>query len=406
MQFCVVLCVYTNKMIRTTAPTGASCTQALDEVAERELEAFSRDQDPVDIAATDWHTRSEQGLSVAEEAEFQAWRAASPAHAKAWAQVDESIRLLRSLPAERVAHLRRPRCEPPTDLLAPPEQQSRDDAMPQRQHTRKDPWRPPAQSVRSWWPQGFGAGAAALCSICTIAAGIAWHQWTQPTFAHSYAAQQGQRLEVPLPDGSHLTLDADTRLEVALYRNRREVRMAHGQAMFNVAPNKAKPFDVLAGPARVTVVGTRFAVRYMTAGTDAGTVDVAVEDGRVRVAGATIDARDLPSHRNIELSAGQGVQVSLAGQLSPISTLSANSIAPWRQGLVRFKDIPLADALREMERYHATRLVIRDPDVAALRIGGSYQIGRPDLFARVLPQILPVRLVTLNDGSTEVVKAN
>ena len=91
-------------MIRTTAPTGSSCCSpsadaSLDEVASRELEAFVRGQDPVDVAATDWHTRREQGLSAIEEAEFQAWRAVDPAHARAWAQVDDSIRLLRSMPA-------------------------------------------------------------------------------------------------------------------------------------------------------------------------------------------------------------------------------------------------------------------------------------------------------------------
>lgn len=91
--------------------------------------------------------------------------------------------------------------------------------------------------------------------------------------------------------------------------------------------------------------------------------------------------------------------------MSQVSTISPAGIAPWRQGLVRFTNTPLSDAVHELERYHATRLVIRDPEVAALRIGGSYQIGRPDIFARVLPQILPVRLVARNDGSTEVVKA-
>lgn len=398
-------------MIRTTAPTGSSCCSpsadaSLDEVASRELEAFVRGQDPVDVAATDWHTRREQGLSAIEEAEFQAWRAVDPAHARACAQVDESIRLLRSMPAERVAHLRTARRgSPPHQTERPPQASIDTPATGQEQRTRNAPCSSPAPSARLWWPRGFGAGVAALCGVCTMAAGIAWYQWTQPTFANTYAAEQGQRLDVPLPDGSHLTLDADTRLEVSLYRNRREVRMAHGQAMFNVAPDTAKPFDVLAGPARVTVVGTRFAVRYMKDGADAGTVNVAVEDGRVRVADVTIDARGQPSPQLVELSAGQGVQVSLSGQMNQVSSISPAGIAPWRQGLVRFTNTPLSDAVHELERYHATRLVIRDPEVAALRIGGSYQIGRPDIFARVLPQILPVRLVARNDGSTEVVKA-
>jgi transmembrane sensor len=88
----------------------------------------------------------------------------------------------------------------------------------------------------------------------------------QPTFESSYVAQKGQQRLVTLPDGTELAMDTDTQAQVTMYRDRREVRIADGQIMFSVAADPKKPFHVLAGPARVTVLGTRFSVRYRNQG--------------------------------------------------------------------------------------------------------------------------------------------
>jgi transmembrane sensor len=63
-----------------------------------------------------------------------------------------------------------------------------------------------------------------------------------------------------------------------------------------------RPFDVLAGPLRITVLGTRFSVRYTADASVPGGVRVAVEEGRVKVAPAhaPVDADD-------PLAAGTGV---------------------------------------------------------------------------------------------------
>lgn len=245
---------------------------------------------------------------------------------------------------------------------------------------------------------------AACCAAILVVGMMGWHWWHQPTFQGSYAAERGQRLQARLPDGTELSLDADTRVQVTLYRDRREVRLAEGQFLLAVAPDREKPFDVLAGAARVTVVGTRFEVRHRQGGMDAGAVNVSVEEGRVRVSSTVVERGGAPS-RATELTRGQGVTVSADGAVGPVTAESLAGIALWRKGLVRFVDTPLADALAELERHGPTRLVVRDPAVAAMTIGGSYPIGRPDELARVLPLILPVKLVVGADGRTEVMRA-
>ena len=62
----------------------------------------------------------------------------------------------------------------------------------------------------------------------------------------------------------------------------------------------------------------------------------------------------------------------------------------------------LADAIAEFERYGSTGLMVRDPVVAALPVGGSFSLGQHQQFVKVLPQLLPVRLVRRGE-LTEVV---
>lgn len=333
-----------------------SCTAPLDKAAQvRELEEFFRGQNPIDLAAADWHTRMEQGLTAEEEAEFTEWLAASTAHEAALRHLGQSLAAARPIPPEQVARLRA-------------EQARRRSQSAPHAHPEPAAQRPSSEERQDWrWSHLLPRPAlAALCCTAALAVGVGWHRWQQqPTFTGSHLTPSGQAKTITLPDGTALSLDADTQAQVALYRDRREVRITQGQILFAVAPDSARPFHVLAGPARVTVVGTRFSVRYRATGMEAGSVQVAVQEGHVRVAGAQGAATPA------DLVAGQVLSVSPAGVLGPVAAVAPGSIALWRKGLVRFENTPLADALAELERYGTTGLVVHDPAVAALRIGGS-----------------------------------
>lgn len=397
MRFCLPSRVYTNKMSRFSLPPALPAP--LDEAAEaRELEAFFRQQDPVDLAAADWHARREQGMNAADAQAFQQWLAASPAHASSYARLDAAVTELRSMPADQAERIRA--AHRPTSSQA---------SLPSGRAAHTGDRKGAAGARTASWPSldwlRPRRAWVAFCSVTLLAAGIGLHQWTQQQgFSNTYVVEPGQRQTVTLPDGSALLFDSDTQAQVSLNAEHREVRITQGQIMFTVAPDSKKPFHVLAGPARVTVVGTRFAVQYHQAGMDAGTVKVAVEEGHVRVADLR-GPKDSRSIAAVELTAGQGLSVQAAGGLGPVLALAPGSVALWRKGLVRFENTPLGDALQELERYGPTGLSIRDPAVAALPLGGSFPIGQPQEFARMLTQILPVKLVKGDAGKTEIAKA-
>lgn len=330
--------------------------------------------DALDAESLDWFVRFSGAPGAAQaDAGFQAWLAGHPGRAAAYARWQADWQRLDALPAAGVGQLRR--------------QLAQDKAAAQAAATRAASG--PRRGWRAWTALVPQMALATL--VLSVAGGggyLAWDHWQQqPVFTQAFATARGQQLDVQLPDGSRLRLDTATRAEVTLYRQRREVRLPEGQAVFQVQGDAARPFDVLAGGVKVTVVGTRFSVRH-TAGQP---VQVAVEAGRVRVAAA--GDGQAPPHDGVLLAAGQRVAVDAAGRWSPVSPVPTAGIAPWRDGRITFDNVPLAQALAEFERYGPTQLVVHDPAVAALRLTGTFDPRQLGSFRQSLPKVLPVRFI-------------
>lgn len=384
------------------APSTSSrlASTAQDEADAREFDAFARTLDPLDVEAATRVTRWRGGLDAEGEAELQAWLAADPAHADAFDDLRAIVAEIGQLAGDDVLALKAGLA---VELAATAAR------LGPRQSPR--PRHPVGRIRPAWLPDGlrrFLQPAAAAAALAVLAGG--WLGWDylahQPTFTQRYASARGQQLNVVLPDGSHLHLDTATRADVRLYRDRREVRLADGQIMFAVRAAPAQPFHVFAGDTRVTVMGTRFSVRHTGTGLDAGAIRVMVEEGRVRVlrTAASGSGRSIDERNAVELGAGQTVVADAAGYPGAVVSMQAGSVAPWRSGRVSFDNTPLADALAEFERYGHTGLVVRDPAVAALRVGGSFSLQQLGAFTQALPQILPVRL-DRREGMHEIVRA-
>lgn len=362
------------------------------------FESFAQGQDPLDIEAATWVARKRNGLSAADEADLRAWLAANPRHGAAYEDMDDTFGQVRDLPDDEVDALKAglaPAAAPvvPPRPMAAPGQRARP-ASPGRRAWMID--------IGRLFPQAAAAGIA----LTAVGGGwMGWEHWQrQPTFEKTYATARGQQLTVGLPDspasGTTLMLDTATQAEVRLYRDRRDVLLKEGQAMFTVRADADRPFHVRAGSLRITVVGTRFSVRHTQSGLGAGDTVIAVEEGRVEVIRAALATGDESAtslgspvlEPPVLLTAGQTVTADDSGHLGPVASLPATAVATWREGRVSFDHTPLAQAVAEFERYGNTGLFIRDPAVAAMPVGGSYGLRQSQSFAGALPQVLPVRL--------------
>lgn len=201
-----------------------------------------------------------------------------------------------------------------------------------------------------------------------------------PVFSRLFVAPQGQMLQSRLPDGTAITLDTDTQIEVTYYTHRRETRLIRGQVMFSVAHDADKPFTVDAEASRITVVGTRFSVRNID-----GDVKVAVQEGHVRVqTGETGDT--------IDLFPADGIVVTAITRATEKIRVEPKNVGAWQYGRIAFENATIEEAIHEFERYGEKRLRASD-DVSHIRITGNFDIKGADSFVKTLPNVAPIQYI-------------
>ena len=95
-----------------------------------------------------------------------------------------------------------------------------------------------------------------------------------------------------------------------------------------------------------------------------------------------------------ELGANQRVVLPPAGPASATcSTTRAANAVKWREGVLEIQDQPLAEVLDELTRYTDQRIVIRDPRVAKLRVGGALSVRDVRVALARLEKLAPLRVV-------------
>jgi transmembrane sensor len=199
--------------------------------------------------------------------------------------------------------------------------------------------------------------------------------------AIQYASARGEVKTVNLPDGSIMTLDADSAAVGQFAGGARSVRLQRGRAFFEVRHDPSHPFAVAAGDRQVVAVGTKFDVDIA-----AGTLSVNLLEGRITV-GADHAANP------VVLQPGQQF-VRRAGQDSIRNLGALAGDAPsWRSGLLGFDDQPLSEAAAVMNRYSSVQIVVDDPKVAAIRVSGQFRAGDPARFTETLSEMHGLRTV-------------
>jgi transmembrane sensor len=231
--------------------------------------------------------------------------------------------------------------------------------------------------------------AAAVCGLLGL--GI-WMAWPDPT----YATAVGEQRIVRLDDGTRLSLNSETRVEIAYTKSQRRVQLIRGEAYFEVAHNPARPFVVVAGGTRVTALGTTFVVRY-----DTDKTAVTLVEGKVVVVPAAGDELPAvpsnigpsPSTARKDLVLTPGERVTLARNARAlVDEPRVEAVTAWRRGEVMLDKMQLSDAIAEMNRYDSQTLVIEDPRVAALQVSGIYHAGDSANFARTVAKLYGLRV--------------
>lgn len=247
-----------------------------------------------------------------------------------------------------------------------------------------EPIRPFRRRAALWLGLAAAAAAFALAAL--------WWQPAPSPLSRQLATASAQRQSLSLPDGSRIDLHAQTNLRVELDARDRRVRLAAGEAYFEVARDPDRPFVVETPAGSVRVTGTAFSVRT----SPGGALEVIVREGTVQVRAG--QATPAP----LELRAGGRLRAA-AGR-HEVDTLASDEVdaaLAWREGQAVFADTPLAEALARFAHYHGRGLVA-DPDAARLTLGGRHRLDDLDGFLASLESVLPVRATHGLDGIVHV----
>ncbi|KRB82888.1 hypothetical protein ASE00_12865 [Sphingomonas sp. Root710] len=236
---------------------------------------------------------------------------------------------------------------------------------------------PPRRRLAPWLTtrRAVIAGGIGLAG----AAGLGWGLYDP-----RYATAVGEQRTVMLDDGSKVILNTDSAVSVAMSTRARRVRLERGEAWFEVAHDRDRPFSVEADGAVVTALGTSFSVRRQ------GNLQrIVLAEGQVSVAGAAAPAQ--------RLAPGQSIEVR-DGRPGPIRPVDIGAELAWRAGRLSFKDVPLGAAIAEVNRYARRPVRLEVPALSQVPVNGTFDTGDAQSFASAVTALFPLEARTGDDG--------
>lgn len=248
---------------------------------------------------------------------------------------------------------------------------------------------PPPRPARRW----FLKTAVAMAVVAAVGS-VIWGDtlWESAQYEAVLLTRLGEQQQVELLDGSVLQLNTDTRGHVRFYTAERRVTLDQGEVFFAVSADAARPFRIDTPQGRVEVTGTRFNVRVSPQ-----QMQVVVESGSVQVSSGPWWAPERQT-----LSAGQGVQAESGKAALALAEHSLDNALAWQRGKIVIDDLPLEQALVEINRYLPIPAQLVSPKSKTYRVSGVFSIQDPQSFIQMLPELAPVQVIYLPDGQVRI----
>jgi len=310
----------------------------------------------IDWQAGQWAVKRAAGaLTGEEEAAFEAWLAADVRHPGAYLRAEAVMARV-----ERVAVVGAERLRPK------PVAKAKVALQPAPFWTRR----------RVVLTGGIAASVGAL--------GVVWPALRREDPVQAFATSVGEVRTIALPDGSVVTLNTNSRLSMRFTEAARNLYLSQGEALFNVAKNKLRPFTVFCGNTQVVAVGTSFVVRALPH----RPIQVLVREGVVEVkrAGAL---RTTVKRAAANTQTVVPTKAPMITREVPPEKLARN--LAWEVGLINFDNETLGAAAEEFARYSNTRIVV-EPAIADRAVTGIFASSNPVGFAKATAKVLKLHV--------------
>lgn len=224
----------------------------------------------------------------------------------------------------------------------------------------------------------IGQYALLFASVLAVVMGLSlwWNMpGTEPQW-RTYASPHASRTVVILEDGSRISLAAESRVDVRFLPTKRDLKLVAGEALFEVAHDRARPFVVQAGGGTIKAVGTAFDIRLAARDTQVtvvkGVVDVGV--GRSDAVGkaGSITRATRGDQMRFSFRKQNG---AIVANVSTRSNVDPDEVISWTRGKLFFNGDPLWEAITIVNSYSQKQLVLKDPALAEMRVYGILDQG-------------------------------
>lgn len=175
----------------------------------------------------------------------------------------------------------------------------------------------------------------------------------------------GQRVNVILPDGTGVTINAMSEIEYpSLFANgERRIKLT-GEAFFDVVHDNNKPFIVETYEYDIVVLGTKFNVESYR---DKDIFTTSLLEGKVKIVNKE------NSHVFTTLESNQ--QVKSINNTLKITSIEDYDILRWREGLICFKNKPFKLLMEQFEKYFDVEIVINNNKLLERQLSGKIRIN-------------------------------
>ncbi len=165
-----------------------------------------------------------------------------------------------------------------------------------------------------------------------------------PTDLLSTNTKYQEQKTVTLADGTKVWLNGNSELRYpANFTGKQRTVALTGEAFFEVTRNPNQPFIITTNKSKVTVLGTSFNVRAITAENE---TEVFVKTGKVRFENSNGDQKVelTPSEKGVYNAADNTIRESVEEDMNEIA---------WQSGRLVFKDTPLKEVIADLNKQFA-----------------------------------------------------
>lgn len=257
-------------------------------------------------------------------------------------------------------------------------------------------------------------GAGVVVTVA-VAAGVTWNVLRDRGETGVIEALAGVPLQateprlVLLSDGSEVRLNGGGEIAELFTARERRLLVARGEAHVTVVKDNVRPFVVSVGTLRIRSAGSAFNVNLRP-----GRVDVLVTEGRIDVDRELVTpaTKSVPAQAGVvPLTAlGVGERVVLADPPPPgaakaklnvvrVRQADITKLLAWQKDLLRLGGATLADVIAEFERRTDQRVILGDPAMGQLRLGGRVRANDLDAFAGYVTSTLDLEAERAADGA-------